>query len=155
MIRASRFLKERTMNHLDGQKAVPPQKKYVSFDPGPVSLETELPGVKMDFNYGARVLIPEGSYHVRFTDLATSSILYDADVSNALVTSTKKYYIPFRVEVWKDGQLALSRDLDLKNKPVHIRFPVGTLGDILAWFPYAEEFRKKHGCDVYCSMSGK
>ena len=103
----------------------------------------------------ARVLIPEGSYHVRFTDLATSSILYDADVSGALVTSTKKYYIPFRVEVWKDGQLALSRDLDLKNKPVHIRFPVGTLGDILAWFPYAEEFRKKHGCDVYCSMSGK
>ncbi len=132
-----------------------PQKNYVSFAPGPVSLETGLSGVKLDFNYGARVLIPEGNYHVRFTDLGTSSILYDADVSNALVTSTKKYYIPFRVEVWKDGQLALTHDLDLKGRNVHIRFPVGTLGDILAWFPYAEEFRKKHGCRVYCSMSGK
>ena len=101
--------------------------------------------MKLDFNYGARVLIPEGNYHVRLTDLSTSSILYDADVSNALVTSTKKYYIPFRVEVWKDGELALTHDLDLKGRTVHIRYPVGTLGDILAWFPYAEEFRKK-GC---------
>lgn len=64
-------------------------------------------------------------------------LLYDADVSGALVTSTKKYYIHFR------------------GKNVHIRFPVGTMGDILAWFPYAEEFRKKHGCKVYCSMSRK
>ena len=135
--------------------SAPPQKKYVSFNPAPVSLETTLPGVKLDFNYGARVLIPEGNYHVRFTDLGTSSILYDADVSNALVTSTKKYYIPFRVEIWKDGQLSLTHDLDLKGKNVHIRYPVGTLGDILAWFPYAEEFRKKHGCTVYCSMSEK
>ena len=132
-----------------------PKKNYVSFNPAPVSLETELPGVKLDFNYGARVLIPEGNYHVRLTDLSTSSILYDADVSNALVTSTKKYYIPFRVEVWKDGALALTHDLGLKGRTVHIRYPVGTLGDILAWFPYAEEFRKKHGCRVYCSMSEK
>ncbi|MBO4852527.1 MAG: autotransporter strand-loop-strand O-heptosyltransferase [Schwartzia sp.] len=133
----------------------PPQKKYVCFNPAPVSLETELPGVKLDFNYGARVLIPKGNYHVRFTDLDTSSILYDADVSEALVTSTKKYYIHFRVEIWKDGQLALTHDLDLKGKVVHIRFPVGTIGDIMAWFPYSEEFRKKHGCEVYCSMSRK
>ena len=132
-----------------------PQKSYVRFNPPPVSLETTLPGVKLDFNYGARVVIPEGNYHVRFTDLDTSSILYDADASNVIVTSTKKFYIHFLVEVWKDGQLALSHELRLKDKVVHIRFPVGTLGDILAWFPYAEEFRKVHGCKVYCSMSEK
>ncbi len=150
------------MNELDEQTTTAsasaqtaPKKNYVSFNPAPVSLETELPGVKLDFNYGARVLIPEGNYHVRLTDLSTSSILYDADVSNALVTSTKKYYIPFRVEVWKDGELKLTHDLGLKGRTVHIRYPVGTLGDILAWFPYAEEFRKKHGCRVYCSMSEK
>lgn len=131
------------------------KKKYVCFDPGEVTRETGLPGVKLDFNYGARVLVPEGSYRVRFTDLDTSSILYDAEASGALVTSTKKYYIRFRVEIWKDGTLLLTHDLDLTGQTVHIRFPVGTLGDILAWFPYAEEFRKKHGCKVYCSMSGK
>lgn len=55
----------------------------------------------------------------------------------------------------RDRQLALTHDLDFRGKNVHIRFPVGTMGDILAWFPYAEEFRKKHGCKVYCSMSRK
>ena len=130
------------------------KKTYVSFDAGPVTMDSGLPGVKLDFNYGARVLLPDdGEYRVRFTDLDTSSILYDAAGRNALVTSTKKYYINFRVEIWKDGVPALVHDLDLAGRNVHIRYPVGTLGDILAWFPYAEEFRKKHRCNVYCSMS--
>ncbi len=68
-------------------------KRYVCFDPGEVTGETGISGVKLDFNYGARVLVPEGNYRVRFTDLDTSSILYDAEASNSLVTSTKKYYI--------------------------------------------------------------
>ena len=130
------------------------KKTYVSFDAGPVTMDSGLPGVKLDFNYGARVLLPDdGEYRVRFTDLDTSSILYDEVGRNALVTSTKKYYINFRVEIWKDGVPALVHDLDLAGRNVHIRYPVGTLGDILAWFPYAEEFRKKHRCNVYCSMS--
>lgn len=129
------------------------QKKYVSFDPGPVTLETGILGMKLDFNYGARVMVPEGSYHVRFTDLDTSTILYDSDVSDSLVTSTKKYYINFLVEIWQGGRLIYTHKLDLKKKRVHIRFPVGTLGDMMAWFPYAEEFRKKHDCQMYCSMS--
>jgi hypothetical protein len=49
------------------------KKKYVCFDPGEVTRETGFPGVKLDFNYGARVMVPEGSYRVRFTDLDTSS----------------------------------------------------------------------------------
>ncbi|ORU00297.1 Plasmid pIB6 ORFA DNA [Anaerovibrio sp. JC8] len=130
------------------------EKKYASFDPGPVTMDSGLPGVKLDFNYGARIILPgDADYHVRLTDLDTSSILYDADARGVMVTSTKKYYINFRVEIWKNGELALTHDLDLKDKNVHIKFPVGTLGDILAWFPYAEEFRKKHQCRVYCSMS--
>ena len=129
-------------------------KNYVSFNPGPVVRESGLPGVKLDFNYGARIVLPDDAdYHVRLTDQDTSSILYEADARGAMITSTKKYYINFKVEIWKDGKLALTHNLDLKKKKVHIKFPVGTLGDILAWFPYAEEFRKKHQCQVCCSMS--
>ena len=130
------------------------EKNYVSFNPGPVVRESGLPGVKLDFNYGARIVLPDDAdYHVRLTDQDTSSILYEADARGAMITSTKKYYINFKVEIWKDGKLALTHNLDLKGKKVHIKFPVGTLGDILAWFPYAEEFRKKHQCQVCCSMS--
>ena len=128
-------------------------KQYCSFNPGPVSCETGIEGLKLDFNYGVRVQVPEGNYHVRFTDLDTSTILYDADASNALVTSRKKYYINFLVEILKDGRPVFVHKLDLRGRAVHIRFPVGTIGDIMAWFPYAEEFRKKHGCEVYCSMA--
>ena len=44
------------------------------------------------------------------------------------------------MEIWKDGVPALVHDLDLAGRNVHIRYPVGTLGDILAWFPYAGAF---------------
>ena len=117
--------------------SAPVEKHYVQFDAGPVELETPVPGVKLDFNYGVRMLVPQGNYHVRFIDKDTSTILYDADASNCLVTSTKKYYINFRVELYKDGQLIFAHDLDLKGRNVHIKYPVGTLGDIMAWFPYA------------------
>ncbi|NBU53506.1 MAG: autotransporter strand-loop-strand O-heptosyltransferase, partial [Alphaproteobacteria bacterium] len=38
-----------------------------------------------------------------------------------------------------------------KNKNVLISFESSSLGDTLAWFPYVEEFRKKHGCNIYVS----
>ena len=77
------------------------EKKYVSFNPGPVVRESGLPGVKLDFNYGARIVLPDDAdYHVRLTDQDTSSILYEADARGAMITSTKKYYINFKVEIW-------------------------------------------------------
>lgn len=140
---------------MDTEKTSNTNKQYTAFYPSPVKCSTPLAGVKMDFNYGARVVVPAGNYHVRLTDIDTDSILYDADVSNAMITSTKKFFINFCVEIWKDGKLALVHNLDLKDKVVHLQFPVGTIGDIMAWFPYVEEFHKKHGCKTYCSMSPK
>ena len=122
------------------------------FSPGPVIRDTELPGVKLDFNFGARLLVPEGDYHVRFTDLDTLNVLFDADISGTTATSIAKYYIRFRVELWKDGERRIVHDLALSGKNVHIAFPTGTLGDILAWFPHAAAFREKHSCNLYCSM---
>ena len=34
-----------------------------------------------------------------------------------------------------------------------IQFPVGALGDILAWFSYAARFGEVHGCRLTCAMS--
>lgn len=36
-----------------------------------------------------------------------------------------------------------------------LKFPDTAMGDVLAWFPYAEEFRKKHGCNLYCALNPK
>jgi autotransporter strand-loop-strand O-heptosyltransferase len=35
-----------------------------------------------------------------------------------------------------------------------IQFPIGTLGDTMAWFPYAARFAKVRGARVTCAMSG-
>ena len=40
------------------------KKAYVSFDAGPVTMDSGLPGVKLDFNYGARVLLPGPGYQL-------------------------------------------------------------------------------------------
>ena len=49
--------------------------------------------------------------------------------------------------------MIFAHDLDLRSQKVLLKFPVGILGDILAWFPYAEAFRQKHGCQLYCAMA--
>jgi autotransporter strand-loop-strand O-heptosyltransferase len=47
----------------------------------------------------------------------------------------------------------LSHDFDARDREVLIQFPIGTLGDILAWFPYAPRFAAVHGCRLTCAMS--
>lgn len=128
-------------------------KPYMRFYAGPVTQGSGHPGIRFDFNYGARVTVPQGDYRVRFIDREACLTVYDAAASGVLVTSSKKYFVDFRIEVYEKDKLIFAHDLDLQGKKVLIKFPVGILGDILAWFPYAEVFRKKHKCELYCAMA--
>ena len=127
-------------------------KKYSMIDPGPLTCMTNIPGLAFDFNYGARVSVPEGNWRVRIKDRGMGVVLYDSTVSNAVVASTKKFFINFRIEVYKDSNLVLEHDLNLKGRRVLIKYPKGALGDNLAWFPYSQIFKYTHGCELYCSI---
>ena len=129
------------------------QKPYMHFNAGEVQQESGVPGIKFDFNYGARVAVPQGDYRVRFIDRQACIAVYDAKASGVLVTSSKKYFVDFRIEVYEGDKLVFEHDLDLKDKKVLLKFPTGILGDILAWFPYAEVFRQKHGCQLDCALA--
>ena len=49
----------------------------------------------------------------------------------------------------------MTHDFDPLYQDVLIQFPIGTRGDILAWFPYAEKFARKFPqCRVTCALSG-
>ena len=111
-------------------------------------------GIRYDFNDGARVFVPVGQWHVRIEDNESGNILFACDSDGGWVVSTKKYHVPFNIKVWQRGEAKplLDHTLDLKNKPVLIKFPVGTLGDLIGWFPYAEKFQKKHGCRLECTL---
>lgn len=128
-------------------------KPYISFNAGELTCQTDVEGLSFDFNYGARVQVPAGNWRVKIVDRDAQVTLYDAKADNALVSSTKKFFINFHLEIYHDDKLILSHDLDLTGKKVLIKYPVGTLGDIIAWFPYAEQFRIHHNCEVYCAMA--
>ncbi|ELY3758780.1 autotransporter strand-loop-strand O-heptosyltransferase [Cronobacter universalis] len=112
-------------------------------------------GIFYDFNDGARLLLPAGDWRVEISDDETGNILFASDIAEGWVISTKKYYVPFRLQVWKKGESEplLDHALDMRDKPVLISFPTGTLGDLVGWVPYAERFRQTYGCQVECTMA--
>lgn len=136
-----------------GQAPQAAPKPYMTFAAGQVQQPSGIAGISFDFNYGARVTVPQGEYRVRFIDRKACLTVYDAPASGVLVASSKKYFIDFRIEVYEKDKMVFAHDLDLRSQKVLLKFPVGILGDILAWFPYAEAFRQKHGCQLYCSMA--
>ena len=73
--------------------------------PPPVELPTqEGPhGLHFDFNSGCRVKLPESKtpWRVRLCDVTTGNILFDIETESGWVRSTKRYFIRFRLEVWR------------------------------------------------------
>jgi autotransporter strand-loop-strand O-heptosyltransferase len=132
--------------------------------PPPASLPTQSGprGITFDFNQGARVILPnrtEGKWRIRLRDLDTGNILFQSENRGAFVSSAKRFYVRFGVEVSELDEagadsLVLSHDFDAAGQDVLIQFPVGTLGDILAWFPFAARFGAVHRCKLTCAMSG-
>jgi autotransporter strand-loop-strand O-heptosyltransferase len=116
-------------------------------------------GIRYDFNQGARVVLParaegEANWRVRLRDRETGNVLFESENRGAFVASSKRFFVRFRVEVWDGDAQVFEHDYDCRDREVLIQFPVGTLGDILAWFPYAERFRQVHGCRLTCALSG-
>jgi hypothetical protein len=118
-------------------------------------------GIRFDFNQGARVVLPSrmgGKSRVRLRDLDTGNILLQPENHGAFVSSAKPYYVRFSAEV-SDLDAAgvatsvLSHEYDALGRDILIQFPIGTLGDILAWFPDAPQFAAEHGCRLTCAMS--
>ncbi len=110
-------------------------------------------GLLYDFNLGARVAVPSGNWRVQLHDLDTGNILFETNNSGVFVSSAKRYFIRFRIEAWKDGASVFHHDYNAAGREVLIQFPVGTLGDIMGWFPYAVRFQEQHGCRLTCAMS--
>jgi autotransporter strand-loop-strand O-heptosyltransferase len=124
--------------------------------PPPAALPTQQGplGIRYDFNLGARVSIPEGKpWRVRLRDLDTGNVLFESSPGAAFINSTKRYYIRFGVEVFEDDKIFFQHTYNAENEKILVQFPVGTLGDIMGWFPYAAKFQEKHNCRLACAMS--
>jgi autotransporter strand-loop-strand O-heptosyltransferase len=110
-------------------------------------------GIRFDFNAGARVLLPTGAWRVRLRDLDTGNVLFESETGNALVTSAKRFYVRFKIEIWRGQVQVFVHEFDCAERDVVVQFPIGTIGDTLAWFPYAVQFGAIHRCRLVCTMA--
>jgi autotransporter strand-loop-strand O-heptosyltransferase len=113
-------------------------------------------GLRFDFNEGARVAVPAratGLWRVRLSDVGTGNTLYDSTLAGGLVMSAKKWFFRCRIEVFDGETPVLDHTYEARGRDVLIRFHIGTLGDLIAWFPYAAAFATRHGCRLTCCMS--
>jgi autotransporter strand-loop-strand O-heptosyltransferase len=152
-------------------EAAPPAEKPAAApaQTGPYPPAAEKPtqagpeGIFFDFNEGCRVLLPgreTGSWRARLRDLDSGNILFETENKGALIRSSKRWYVRFSIEVWsiEEGQseprLVFEHNYDAADRDILIQFPVGTLGDSIAWFSYACRFGERHpGCRVTFVMS--
>ena len=117
-------------------------------------------GIRYDFNSGPRVHLPnipagEDPWQIIYTNGETDSILYNGISHGGLVTIEKKFAIPVRIIVRRLGREFFRHDFNAHGKIVIARMPDGTIGDTIAWFPYAIRYAEKHGCHMHCVMSDK
>jgi autotransporter strand-loop-strand O-heptosyltransferase len=114
-----------------------------------------LNGVSFHFIDGAFVEImgPEHkTYDITFIDRKTNEIIHKTTINNNMWTKTNiKYFVDWRVEVRDNDDLVFLHEYNAKGRKVYIHLDSSAIGDTLAWFPYLEEFRKKHDCQLVCS----
>jgi len=133
--------------------AAPPSGNFSFLPPAEKPTQAGPDGILFDFNLGARVFLPEGKWRTRLSDIETGNILFETDSHSVTVNSAKRYFVPIRIEIWQDGKPAFTHDYDARGRDVLIVFPAGTIGDPIAWFPYAVKFQERHGCKLTIAIA--
>jgi len=112
---------------------------------------------KVSFINGAKIEVlnnnSSNEYLVKFIDNQTQHLHYETVLKEGYWASpTIKYFIEWRIEVYDiDNNKIYEHLYNASNQKVLIYFDSKALGDTISWFPFVEEFRKKHKCKVIVS----
>jgi autotransporter strand-loop-strand O-heptosyltransferase len=94
----------------------------------------------------------DSKYRVEFIDTDMDIMVHTGNIeANNWTRANRQYYTNWKIKVYRDEVLIDEHILNLEGKKVKISLDSKSLGDTIAWFPYAEEFRKKHKCKLYVS----
>jgi autotransporter strand-loop-strand O-heptosyltransferase len=94
------------------------------------------------------------NFLVQFINQNNNEIIYESNLTPGMWSKTAiKYFVNFLVKVidLSTNKAVHEHKYNAENKRVYIHLDSSAIGDTLAWFPYVEEFRKKHNCRVICS----
>jgi len=96
------------------------------------------------------------SYIVDFINKKNDDIVFRTNLSsNTWANVFTQHYVDWRINVYQGDTLIYMYDFNLENKKVLIKIESDSIDDISIWLPYVEEFRKKHKCNIFCSMVEK
>ena len=111
--------------------------------------------VSISYVYGPKVEILgnlDETYRVEFIDKATNVIQFETEIKNNCWASCNiRYFVDWRIRVWNGTELFHEEDYNATDMRVYVALDSKALGDTLAWFPYVEEFGKKHNCKMVTS----
>lgn len=106
--------------------------------------------IKIDYLNGPKVEIlgdHDKKYHIEFLDEHNTVIHEDNITNNMWTTCSRKYYTKWKIKI--NGKIV--DEFNVTNKRVLISLESKSIGDTIAWTPYAIEFAKKHNCKVILS----
>mgnify|MGYP003624269741 FL=1 len=131
------------------------QKAYKRLQQIRINPSPSLPYLEINFVDGPYVCLRNAKqkYKVDFINQDTGKNEYSVTLKNNHWGKTYfKYFINWDIQL-KDlqGNLIASHKYDAANKRIYIACGSKSLGDTLAWFPYALEFKKKHKCHLIVS----
>jgi autotransporter strand-loop-strand O-heptosyltransferase len=89
-------------------------------------------------------------YEIKFIDLDTNIIHHSGIINNNMwISCNIEYFCNWRINI-KNIFLNTEKNIDinLKNKKVKIVNESSSLGDLISWVPYIQEFKNKHDCEI-------
>lgn len=118
----------------------------------PVAVATDIQGFRFDFNFGLRLLIPAGDWHVTVLDSASNLVVFDENVSDVLLISLEKFLVRWEFTLSRNGEVVFRHRYNPRGRKVHFNFGPSGMGDRFVLFQYMEVFRKKYDCIATCKV---
>jgi len=119
-------------NKIDYTQYIPKNEIKVSYLEGP---KVEILGDK------------DEEYNIEFLDEKDNVVYSDTITNNMWTSCSRKYYTKWKIKVNNN----IIDEFNLDNKRVLICLESKSIGDTIAWAPYAVDFAKKHNCKVIFS----
>lgn len=94
------------------------------------------------------------TYNIDFIDADNDQVVYTSlnMKINHWARASRKWFTNWKIRITNNTDNTVREiNYDPKDKKVYIAIDSKSLGDTIAWFPYAEEFRKKWDCKMVVS----
>jgi autotransporter strand-loop-strand O-heptosyltransferase len=121
-----------------------------------LSNEIMLQKINIDVNFVGQPFLEitgrsNKDYLVKFYDENDICVYENTIRSNNWIRLTRRWFTNWTIKVWENNYPIYHFELNYTNQRVYISFESSSLGDTIAWMPYALEFKKKHNCHVIVS----